>query len=336
MTGTLITVQTADDRLRASVAHGLGLGMVLVVLAGCGVHMTASSASESPDTSFRVVGYVRDTGLQITDDQLERLTVVNYAFAIPDQDGSLTDVANPWKLQDVVERAHARGIAVLIAIGGWGWDAEFEALAADVPSRARFVRAVVGMVDEYGLDGVDIDWEYPDPGASAQNFLALMAELRAALASEQLLTAAVAAVGPGADGVPAEVYGSIDFLNVMAYDDDGPTHSSMAYAEEALDYWSDRGLAPEKTALGVPFYARPSEASYRELVEADPRAALGDAIDYLGTLANYNGPETMRAKTELAMARASGIMIWSVADDTTDDTSLLRAITDAIRGSSSR
>jgi hypothetical protein len=44
------------------------------------------------------------------------------------------------------------------------------------------------------------------------------------------------------------------------------------------------------------------------------------------TLVNCNGPETMRRKTALAMAQASGIMIWTVVDDTTDDNSLLRAI----------
>jgi hypothetical protein len=34
----------------------------------------------------------------------------------------------------------------------------------------------------------------------------------------------------------------------------------------------------------------------------------------------------MRSKTRLAMDEASGIMIWTIVDDTADDTSLLRAI----------
>jgi hypothetical protein len=82
----------------------------------------------------------------------------------------------------------------------------------------------------------------------------------------------------------------------------------------------------EQSVLGVPFYSRPAEVSYRELVEADPAAAETDEIDFHSTLVNYNGPETMRDKTALAMQEASGIMIWTVVDDTTDDTSLLRAI----------
>jgi len=300
--------------------------VLIVLLAGCGTQLAAPSPSARPPAAFLVIGYVTDTGIQITDEQLDQLTHVNYAFALPQRDGSLNELANPWKLEDYVQRAHERGIGVLISVGGWGWDKEFEALAAEAGSRTRFVEAVTAMVEEYGLDGADIDWEYPLPGASADAFVSLMAELRAALPADRLLTAAVAAVGPGADGVLPEVFGSVDFMNVMAYDGSGSAHSPMEYAEAALDYWAELGLPAGKTVLGVPFYSRPGEASYRQLVQADPAAAEGDEIEYFGSPQNYNGPATMRAKTELAMERAGGIMIWTVAHDTTDGTSLLRTI----------
>jgi chitinase len=305
---------------------------LVLLLSGCGAQMTAPSPSPSSEaeTRFRVIGYVTDTGLQISDEQLEQLTHVNYAFALPQRDGSLRDLANPWKLTDYVERAHARGIEVLISVGGWGLDDEFEELAADPASRRTFVAAVTALVAEHGLDGADIDWEYPDPGASAEAFVSLMSELRAALPADRLLTAAVAAVGPGADGVLPASFASVDFLNVMAYDGGGDAHSPMSYAEEALGHWEALGLPAEMTVLGVPFYSRPAEVSYAELVEADPAAADLDAIDWNGSPQNYNGQPTMRAKTELAMERASGIMVWTIAHDTTDDTSLLRAIREVI------
>jgi chitinase len=307
-----------------------GLGVLVVAVVGCGTQMTSQTASPDASGGFRVIGYVTDTGAQLSDAQLAQLTHVNYAFALPQLDGTLNELANPWKLQDYVERAHARDIAVLISVGGWGWDEQFEALAADPASRARFVTAVTAMVEEFGLDGADIDWEYPDPGASAEAFVSLMAELRAALPVDKLLTGAVAAVGPSADGVVPDVFGSVDFLNVMAYDGGEDAHSPMKYAEDALDYWAALGLPTEQTVLGVPFYSRPAEVAYRELVETDPAAAEVDEIDWHGTPQNYNGLATMRAKTDLAMRRASGIMIWTVADDTIDDTSLLRAIRETI------
>ena len=304
--------------------------LVAAALVACGTQMSGDVSSPEPAAAFRVIGYVTDTGLQISDAQLEQLTHVNYAFALPGRDGSLEGLANPWKLQDYVERSHERGVEVLISIGGWGPDPEFEALAADPASRERFVSEVTALVDEFGLDGADIDWEYPDPGASAERFVSLMQELRAALPPDKLLTAAVAAVGPSADGVLPEVFESVDFINVMAYDGGGDAHSPMSYAEDALDYWHARGLAADRTVLGVPFYTRPAEVSFREMVEADPGAADVDEFDWHGTMQNYNGLRTMRAKTDLAMRRASGIMIWTVAHDTTDDTSLLRAIRQTI------
>jgi GH18 family chitinase len=307
-----------------------GLVVVVLVVAGCGTQMSGEMTSTEPAREFRVIGYVTDTGAQISDAQLEQLTHVNYAFALPQSDGSLDELANPWKLQDYVERAHARGIDVLISIGGWGPDPEFEALTADPASRARFIEDVTSMVDQFGLDGADVDWEYPDPGASADNFVSLMTELRAALPAGKLLTAAVAAVGPSADGVSPEVFGSIDFLNVMAYDGGGPAHSPIGYAEDALDYWAALGLPADQTVLGVPFYSRPAEVAYAELVGADPAAAEVDEFDWHGSPQNYNGLATIRAKAGLAMERASGIMIWTVAHDTTDDNSLLSAIREVI------
>ena len=294
--------------------------------------MSSRQPSQSADPRFRIVGYVTDKGVTATEKQIRSVTHLNYAFALPQGDGSLLDIANPWKLEAYTEIAHANDVKVLISIGGWGGDAEFERLAASPTSRATFVSEVVALVDDFGLDGADVDWEYPDPGPSSEAYTALMTELRAALPAGTLLTAAVAAVSPGADGVAADVFEQVDFLNLMAYDGSGPQHASMGYAQEALDYWAGRGLPAAQSVLGVPFYSRPTEVSYRALVSVDPAAALGDEIDHGVALVNYNGPATIGRKTELAMERASGIMIWTITDDTSDETSLLHAIHLAVEG----
>ena len=307
------------------------VGCLLIAACG-GAGVSSRQPSESADPGFRIVGYVTDKGVTATEEQIRSVTHLNYAFALPQGDGSLLDIANPWKLEAYVEIAHANDVKVLISIGGWGWDAEFERLAASPTSRATFVREVVALVEDFGLDGADVDWEYPDAGPSSAAYTALMTELRAALPAGMLLTAAVAAVSPGADGVAADVFEQVDFLNLMAYDGSGPQHASMAYAQETLDYWAGRGLPAAQSVLGVPFYSRPTEVSYRALVSADPAAALGDEIDHGVALVNYNGPATIGRKTELAMERASGIMIWTITDDTSDETSLLHAIQIAVEG----
>ncbi len=118
----------------------------------------------------------------------------------------------------------------------------------------------------------------------------------------------------------------MDFVNIMAYDNSGPQHSSMNYASSALDYWLGRGLPPQKATLGVPFYARPTETPYAQIVKDNPAAAQLDTTSFAGVQINYNGIPTIQAKTRLALQRASGIMFWTLENDASGDLSLLSAI----------
>ena len=324
--------------------------LLLVILSGCTEQVTpihpSSLPSETPvpDTptptarpqdSFRIIAYVTEGYPLMKLIPYSQLTHINYAFVLPNADGSLQTISNGWKLKELVNFAHENGVKVLVSVGGWGWDDEFESLAADATSRARFVDALDQFAEEYALDGIDIDWEYPGPGeASAQSFVTLMTELKARFQPQgKLLTTAVVALGSHGEDILPEVFEIVDFMNIMAYDGDGQNHSSYEYAVQALDFWSERGLPKEKMVLGVPFYGRPSEATYRELVENDPQAARMDASNYLGTMVYYNGIPTIQAKTQLALQRGSGIMIWELSQDTMDGTSLLNAIFQTIRGS---
>jgi GH18 family chitinase len=280
----------------------------------------------TPQPAFRIVGYFADWDGVVATVPFDKLTHINYAFAIPNADGTLQDVTNDWKLSELVKKAREKNVKVLISVGGWGWDKEFEALAAKPETRSMFVNAIVEFVSRYKLDGADIDWEYPDAGESSQNFLTLMRELRDALPKDKLLTAAVVAHGETAEGIPTESFALMDFVNIMAYDGPRDAHASMQYAETALTYWRKRDLPKEKTVLGVPFYSRPTEVAYRKLVEVDKAAANEDEFDFAGQKVNYNGVPTMRRKTELSMREGSGIMFWTLSHDTHDETSLLKAI----------
>lgn len=295
-----------------------------------------ASATPAP-RPFRIVGYVTDAIVPATI-QYDKLTAINYAFLLPRPDGTFESLAYPWKIQSIVQSAHDRGVKVLISVGGWGKASEFEALAGEAPTRSVFISGVAELLGQYGLDGVDIDWEYPDPGGSMQNYLALMRELRAAL-PDQLLTSAVPAIGgPRYDlskGDLQAYFGTVDFLNIMAYDG-GTPHSPYTYSVTALDYWIGAGLPPAKAVLGVPFYARDSGSNslpYSKLIQADAGASAVDEFNYDGVVYNYNGIPTIERKTRLAMVRASGIMIWALEDDTPGAaTSLLSAIYQTAHG----
>ncbi len=311
------------------------------ILAACGaeaaptaVPATATpmpTATAVPPTPFRIIGYVTDAVI-VELVPLDRLTHVIYAFAIPNTDGTLKPMANGWKIDNLVRQAHEHNVKVLIAVGGWGHDETFEVLAADPAARDQLVQELVALVEKHNLDGIDMDWEYPDPVTlspdSAQNYVKLMQALGAEMrARDKLLTAAVVALGEYGAGIEPAVFDEVDFLNVMVYDRGGEGHhSSFEFAQESLAFWRARGLPPEKTVLGVPFYGRPNYATYKQLVAADPAHAFTDEATWNGRTEFYNGIPTIQQKTRLALEQASGMMIWTLEQDTQDDTSLLQAI----------
>jgi GH18 family chitinase len=309
--------------------------MRLCVVALCSLGCIVPSAVPStptPPSAFRVVGYLPSWSEPRGPIPYGQLTHINWAFVLPTADGGLTPLEGADRLKSVVDAAHAQKVKVCLSIGGWndGNDSAFEKMAAAPNARRAFVDAVAAIIDAHQLDGVDIDWEYPDPGASARNFLALMQELSARLRPRgKLLTAAVVAQGEQGEGVVPAVFPVTDFINIMAYDADesGRTnHSPYEYALSSLRYWRRRGLAQDKAVLGVPFYGRKPDTSYRELVARDAQAAKQDQ---LGTVL-YNGQPTIRRKTELALLEGSGVMIWEITEDTTDQTSLLKAINETV------
>ena len=291
---------------------------------------TATLSPTPEPRNFRVIAYATDAAVPALI-PFDMLTHINYAFLLPNDDGTFKPIINAWMVGELIRLGRENHVKVLVSVGGWGWDNQFETMAADPARRNAFVQNLLTIVSQYQFDGVDIDWEYPDAGQSSQNFLAIIQELRSALPKGALLTAAVAALGDNGDGIPAESFKFMDFVNLMAYDNTGPSHSSFDFAQASIDHWEERGLPAEKTVLGVPFYGRGTEArateiSYARIVKADPANAQVDSASVNGVQVNYNGIPTMQAKTILALKRASGIMFWTLENDATGDLSLLNAI----------
>lgn len=57
----------------------------------------------------------------------------------------------------------AKGIKVLVAIGGWNDSADdkYSRLVNSASARRRFVENVLAFIEKYEFDGLDLDWEYP-------------------------------------------------------------------------------------------------------------------------------------------------------------------------------
>lgn len=101
----------------------------------------------------------------------------------------------------------------------------FSDIAANEDRTEVFTQSMVDIYNQYGLDGIDIDWEYPGaPGAEGnaidltndrQNYLRLLRRLRLALPRDALLTAAVSIDTFHVNGSP-EMDAS-DFAAVLDY-----------------------------------------------------------------------------------------------------------------------
>ena len=315
--------------------------LALTLLIVLGISSVACGAEE--EKPFRVVGYYSEALFDEPVDRLpmDKLTHIMYAFLIPNADGTVMPIEKSEQLREMVEKAHANDVQVFISVGGWSYGNEalaprFEAIAATKEDRAIFIENVLGVVREYNLDGVELDWEYPLM-TSGQVYEDLVVEMGAALAKEDKeLTAALNGAWSVADGpevskiVSAKCLDAFAFINVMSYDMNNDNHSPLWFADTSIGYYTiGRGMPEGKVVLGMPLYAHPSWLQYRQLVEADPDYAYQDYVPAgeVSTLESYyNGLNTLREKTAMAYRKAGGVMLFDVNEDTADEYSVLSMI----------
>lgn len=177
-----------------------------------------------------------------------------------------------------------RNLKVLLSIGGWTYthdDGHF-AFVTDANARANFVSSAVSMIENYGLDGIDLDFEYPANAAQGQGFADLTTALRTAfdnLAKQKgdgttyQLTAAVSAGAANyANLVIPQMDAALSFWNLMAYDYAGSwlnytDNQANLYGgvrtgvstDAAVQHFVSSGATASKISMGIPLYGRAFE-----------------------------------------------------------------------------
>jgi chitinase len=238
-----------------------------------------------------VVGYVPGYNgvFDVSTVDAEKLTHINYAFVnVKDSVAWLTNIQT-----DTVNFRNLNGLKtvnpdlkLMISIGGWAWSENFSDAVLTDHSRKKFAFSGKKIVEDYNLDGIDIDWEYPGMRGEdnifrpedKQNFTLMFKSIRESLDSlssktgkKYFVTTAVPCF-PGflaitEMGKAAEY---MDFVNLMAYDFyvGGPLaghHSNLFPSEndetedsgdKALRLFTAAGVPASKLVLGVPFYGR--------------------------------------------------------------------------------
>src|SRR5271170_5162380 len=165
-----------------------------------------------------------------------KLTRINFAFALI-QSGKIvtedpSDAANLATL--IALKRDNPSLTVLVSAGGWLGSGNFSDMALTKESRQVFIQSVIQFIEQYQLDGLDVDWEYPGMiGAGnkfrpedKQNYTLVLAELRKQFDQEEkklhrqlFLTIATGASSEFLEHTEMDkVQKYVDTVNLMAYD----------------------------------------------------------------------------------------------------------------------
>lgn len=273
------------------------------------------------------------------------MTHLFYAFGGVNQSFDGVNIDNPDRLRTIValKRQNPK-LKVLLSIGGWG-SGRFSEMAADEEKRNDFARECHRIASEYGLDGIDIDWEYPTQSSAGissspddtKNFTLLMQDLRKALGKKMLLTCATVANGDYIDFANCIKY--IDFVNVMSYDmDNPPKHHSALYpsdisgwmtTSQAVKAHLKKGVPASKLVMGMPFYGRGARQyslwSKNQNIKIDAHKKWSEAsqVPYLANdsdslVFGYENPRSIAIKCQYVIDHhLRGAMYWEYGEDDT-------------------
>lgn len=312
--------------------------------------------SEIRNTKLRNVAYVTSGGTDIPDPTL--MTDIYYAFGEINPDFKSVDVINPERLRQIVAlKEQNPDLNVMICIGGFR-KAGFSEMAGNAALRKAFVADLKKVVNEYGLDGVDFDWEFPTTTAGGhtaspadtQNYVKLVEETRQALGDQKQISYYSNNSGKWINHKAMEPY--VDYVMVSGYNIAAPpAHQSNLYTSSRFRGWSvdkavevhkELGVPYSKILMGIPFFYRTqpvSNATRKDVTYFERRdlpdsiASMADAWDeeaqapYLETaaatvFASYDSPRSVEAKGSYIRNKGlAGAFYWSY--DSEDSTHVM-------------
>lgn len=322
-----------------------------------------------------IIAYYTENSSSVPDPSC--LTHINYAhgrFVNKETGDGGIWIEKPELLEKVIAlKKQKPSLKVLLMIGGWGDKADgFSQMARDAGKRTQFCKSCKEHIDNYGLDGIDIDWEYPTAGPSengrhpddTKNFNLVLKELRETIGNTKIISYASSSSADYVDWKTAMLY--MDYVNVMTYDmGDPPYHNAPLYysaaitkkrsADQSVSLHFAGGVPLDRQVLGVPFYGHGTspyadDVKYNQMSEIfssdkyagknirkwDAVAKVPYLVDESGNfLLGYDDPESVRYKGEyVVQKKLLGAMFWEYRHDDSQG-SLRKALCSAIYGKES-
>lgn len=245
--------------------------LMLCMLTACG---RKSNNAESDNPKYIIATYIYQNFPADKPLDLEGFTHVNYAFGVVNDAYNGITIGNPECFKRIADlKKSYPQLKVMLSIGG-AQAAGFSKMAADPILRLAFAADCGRIIRQYGIDGIDIDWEFPCNAAGSPddtaNHVLLMRDIRKAIGPDKILSIAGGGDLAGVDGKAILPY--VDYINAMAYDLGwAPYHHTSLYrsprtgwrsVEEVVADYNAQGVPNDKIVLGLGFYGRGDEVNY--------------------------------------------------------------------------
>jgi GH18 family chitinase len=268
---------------------------------------------------------------------LEAFDVIITAFAEPKADGTIGTGLGAFSsyLPAVVAAGHSLDKSVVVSIGGAfpaSLATQFATIAASPTLRQTFSNNVVSFLEEHDLDGVDIDYEFPDDATERANFTLLMQTLHATVKAADPRYIVMFGGGPGwfLGGFDfAALHPHCDFFFYFGYDWKNPANGPMlkpgsiqwtlandtlpeASVKGGIDYVIAKGFPANKIVCGLPFYGsnNRSWSAVRTVWAANPSAFVpnADSLEVLIDGEWFTPPDAMIHKMDALLSEEDSVL----------------------------
>lgn len=245
----------------------------------------------------------------VTDSFFDTLDIINCAFITANSVGTLSGTAVLSYINTyIMPKARENGNWVIFSIAP---DSEWSSIASSPTRINTFADNIVTMINQYGFDGVDIDWETPttDEAVLFTEMMRVIYTKVKANNPNHLVTAAIAGgmwQPPRYDLVNSHQY--LDYINMMTYgmvSNNGyyqnALSKSTSYAnptfsagktltscsiEESVAIYNSYGIPNSKIIVGVAFYGIKQTRTYDSGTQTWSAWANAGSVSYT-YISNY-------------------------------------------------
>lgn len=294
------------------------------------------------DEGVRVLAYITSSSVAEADSleayDFSKVTHLIYAFAHVREDNFEIYVEDRESLSRLSLYLAERypNVKLMLSVASDRENDGFCRVSRTKEGRAYFSAQCVELIDEFALDGIDIDWEYPNFEMSGRrkcincvsDHASLLEALRDSLPKGALLSYAGSG-GALADGLRnSRLCKVVDFVNVMLYDFSLKNNSPVSTSAYGAWRYQLLGYSKKQINWGLPFYGRCADEGYDyySYAQIENLILRGEATkhennnlsyaNYQGHRLSYDSKSIILKKVQTAKKRGyGGVFCWNLSCD---------------------